>query len=186
MKCILGIVLFFCSCRLADASPLDFSWNSPRWYVHNKGTAGEVRYIVWFYNLGNTTEKPILVPIEVSLLTDTGEKFLDAYYPEIMEHAAKLDENNQEDAKYQYSPIAKGELTSQTTKHCVAMFEDVDPNARRLDILVSGISHFFFWRLGKFNHTYKISYEKDFDHWRLVEHGMIKESMQSSHESKRW
>ncbi|MEK6737706.1 MAG: hypothetical protein AABY74_03450 [Planctomycetota bacterium] len=91
--------------------------------MHNKGTGGEFRYIVWFYNLGNTTEKPILVPIEVSLVTDSGEKFIDAYYPEIMEYAVKLDENYQEDTKYQYAPIAKGELASQTTKHCVAMFD---------------------------------------------------------------
>lgn len=180
--------MFFCMCRLATAAPLDFSWNSPKWYVHNKGTGGEVRYIVWFYNLGNTTEKPILVPIEVFLMTDTGEKQLDAYYPEIMEHAAKLDENYQEGTKYQYAAIAKGELASQTTKHCVAMFEDVDPKAKRLDIFVTGISHFFFWRWRMIDYSYKITYEKELDRWRLVEHGMTKDSTHRSYEyeSKRW
>ena len=182
-KCILGFVMFFCMCRVASASPLDFSWNSPRWYVHNKGTGGEIRYIVWFYNLGNTTEKSIPVPIEVSLMTDTGEKFIDAYYPE---NAAKLDEHYQEGTKYQFAAIAKGELSPQTTKHCVAMFEDVDPKARRLDIFVTGISHFFFWRWGMFDHAYKITYEKELDRWRLVEHGMIKESTHRADESKRW
>ena len=68
--------------------------------MHNKGTGGEVLYITWFYNLGNTIERPILVPIEVLLTTDTGEKYLDAYYPEIMEHVAKLDDDYKEGKKY--------------------------------------------------------------------------------------
>ena len=116
--------------------------------MHNKGTGGEARYIVWFYNLGNITEKPILVPIEVCLTTDTGEKFPDAYYPEIMEHAAKLDENYQEDTKFQYASIAKGELASQTTKHCVAMFEDVDPKGQAAGHLCDGYIAFLFLAMG--------------------------------------
>lgn len=172
--------------RFATASPLDFSWNAPKWYVHNKGTSGEIRYIVWFYNLGNTTEKPIPVPIEALLITDTGEKIFDAYYPEIIEQAAKLDEHYQEGTKYLYASIANGELAPHATKHCVAMFEDVDPKAKRLDIFVTGISHFFSWRWRQIDCSYKITYEKDFDHWRLVEHGMTKDSTHRADEYKRW
>src|SRR5574341_806144 len=152
--------------RIASASQLDFSWSAPKTYVHNKGTGGEVRYIIWFYNLGNTTEKPILVPIEVFLMTDTEEKRLDVYYPEIMEHVSKLDDAYKEGKKYQYAAVAKGELASKTTKHCVAMFEDVDPNAKRLDIFVTGISHFFFWRWRMIDYSYKITYEKEQDYWK--------------------
>jgi hypothetical protein len=140
------IILFMGMSQRASASQLDFSWSAPKTYVHNKGTGGEVMYIIWFYNLGNTIEKPILVPIEIFLMTDTGEKYLDAYYPEIMERVAKLDDDYKEGKKYQYAAIARGELAPKTTKHCVAMFEDVDPKAKRLDIFVTGISHFFFWR----------------------------------------
>ena len=102
---------------IANASQLDFSWSAPKTYVHNKGTGGGVRYIIWFYNLGNTTEKPILVPIEIFLMTDTGEKRLDGYYPEIMEYVAKLDEDYKEGKKYQYAAIAKGDLSPKATKH---------------------------------------------------------------------
>lgn len=174
--------------RIGSASQLDFSWSEPKTYTHNKGTGGEVRYIIWFYNLGNTTEKPILVPIEVFLMTDTGEKRLDVYYPEIMEYVSKLDDDYKEGKKYQYAAIAKGELSPKITKHCVAMFEDIDPNAKRLDIFVTGISHFFFWRWRMVDYSYKITYEKEQDHWKLIEHGMTKDASHRSYEfeSRNW
>lgn len=174
--------------RIGSASQLDFSWSAPKTYTHNKGTGGEVRYIIWFYNLGNTTEKPILVPIEVFLMTDTGEKRLDVYYPEIMEYVSKLDDDYKEGKKYQYAAIAKGELSPKITKHCVAMFEDIDPNAKRLDIFVTGISHFFFWRWRMVDYSYKITYEKEQDHWKLIEHGMTKDASHRSYEfeSRNW
>src|SRR5574337_1081968 len=185
---LLGLMLILYIPKIASASQLDFSWNAPKTYVHNKGTAGEVMYIIWFYNLGNTIENPILVPIEVFLMTDTGEKHLDAYYPEIMEHVAKLDDDYKEGKKYQYATIAKGELAPKTTKHCVAMFEDVDPKVKRLDIFVTGISHFFFWRCRMIDSSYKITYEREQGYWKLIEHGMTKDSSHSSYkvESGNW
>ncbi len=179
---IMGMLFLTAICRVSHASQLDFFWSAPKTYVHNKGTGGETRYIAWFYNLGNTTDQPILVPIEVFLMTDTGEKYLDAYYPEIIEHAAKLDEEYKEGTKYQYAAIAKGELAPRTTKHCVAMFEDVDPKAKRLDVFVTGISHFFFWRWRMIDYSYKITYEREFDRWKLIEHGMTKDSSHRAHE----
>ena len=179
---ILGLVLVIGISQVAIASQLDFSWSAPKTYVHNKGTGGEVRYIIWSYNLGNTIDKPILVPIEVFLMTDTGEKYLDAYYPEIMEHVVKLDEDYKEGKKYVFAAIAKGELAPKMTKHCVAMFEDVDPKAKRLDIFVTGISHFFFWRWRMVDYSYKITYEKELDRWKLIEHGMTKDASHRSYE----
>ena len=179
---VLGIILILSMPRIVSASQLDFSWSAPKTYVHNKGTGGEVLYIIWFYNLGNTIERPILVPIEVLLTTDTGAKYVDAYYPEIMDNVAKLDDDYKEGKKYQYAAIAKGELAPRTTKHCVAMFEDVDPKARRLDIFVTGISHFFFWRWRMVDYSYKCTYEKEQDHWKLIEHGMTKDASHRSYE----
>jgi len=166
--------------RTANASQLDFSWSAPKTYVHNKGTRGELQYIIWFYNLKNTINYSLLVPIEVFLKTDTGEKYKAFYYPEIMEHIIKFDEEYYDGKKY--AAIAKGELPPRSTKHCVAMFEDVDPKAKRLDIFVTGISHFFFWRKRAVEYSYKMTYEKAFDHWRLVKHGVTKELPQRSHE----
>lgn len=181
--CLFCVILIALSMsRITNASQLDFSWNAPKTYIHNKGTAGEVVYIIWFYNLGNTIDKPIVVPIEVLLVTDTGEKYPDAYYPDIMEHVAALDEDHKGDTKYQYAAIAKGELTPKSTKHCVAMFEDVDPKARRLDIFVTGISHFFFWRWRMVDYSYKITYEKEQNYWKLIEHGMTKDTSHRSYE----
>ncbi len=179
---VLGLMLVLSMYQIVSASQLDFSWSAPKTYVHNKGTGGEVLYIIWFYNLGNTIEKPISVPIEVLLTTDTGAKYLDAYYPEIMDNVAKLDDDYKEGKKYQYAAIAKGELAPRTTKHCVAMFEDVDPKARRLDIFVTGISHFFFWRWRMVDYSYKSTYEKEQDHWKLIEHGMTKDASHRSYE----
>ena len=179
---VFGFMLVMGITQIASASQLDFSWSSPKNYMHNKGTVAETKYIIWFYNLGNTTDKPILVPIEVFLMTDTVEKHLDAYYPEIMEHVAKLDDDYKEGKKYQYAAIAKGELAPMATKHCVAMFEDVDPKAKRLDIFVTGISHFFFWRWRMIDYSYKITYEREFDRWKLIEHGMSKDSSHRAYE----
>ncbi|MCF6158384.1 MAG: hypothetical protein E3K32_07395 [wastewater metagenome] len=170
----IGLLLIFGVSQIVNASPLEFSWNAPKTYIHNKGTGGETGYIIWFYNLKNTLEKPILVPVEVLLATDTGEKYPDVYYPEIMEYAAELDEDYKEDKKY--AVIAKGELAPKTVKHCVAMFEDIDPDAKRLDIYVTGISHFFFWRWRMVDYSYKITYERERDYWKLIEHGMSKDT----------
>lgn len=191
MKSILlvyGFLLFLMIPEVSSASQLDFSWSAPKIYIHNKGTGGETGYVIWFYNLENTIEQPILVPIEVFLMTDTGGKYPDIYYPEIMERVAKLDEEYKEGKKYQYAAIAKGELAPKTTKHCVSIFEDVDPKARRLDIFVTGISHFFFWRWRMVDYSYKITYEKEQDKWKLIEHGMSKDASHRSHEfeSENW
>ncbi|OQY98641.1 MAG: hypothetical protein B6D35_11480 [Candidatus Brocadia sp. UTAMX2] len=189
LNIFLSVMLFILGIsRITNASQLDFSWNAPKTYIHNKGTGGEVMYIIWFYNLGNTIEKPILVPVEVFLMTDTGEKYLDAYYPEIMEHVAQLDGDYKEGKKYQYAAIAKGELPPKTLKHCVAMFEDIDPKARRLDIFVTGISHFFFWRWRVVDYSYKITYEKEQNYWKLIEHGMTKDASHRANdlESGNW
>lgn len=145
-------------------------------------------YIIWFYNLGNTIEKPILVPIEVLLITDTGERYLDAYYPELMEHVAKLDDDYKEGKKYQYTTIARGKLPPKTKQHCVAMFEDIDQKARRLDIFVTGISHFFSWRSRMVDYSYKITYEKEQNYWKLIDHGMTKDTSHRAYEfeSRNW
>lgn len=180
--CIMGVS------GIGSASQLDFSWNAPKTYIHNEGTGGEVRYIIFFYNLGNTIEKPIVVPIEIFLMTDTGEKHMDTYFPDIMEKVAKLDDDYKEGKKYCPASAAKGELAPEITKHCVAMFEDVDPMAKRLDIFVTGISHFFFWRWRMIDYSYKITYEKEADHWKLTEHGMSKDASHRSYEfeSRNW
>lgn len=180
----LTLLLALCTVDTTHASQLDFSWNAPKTYVHNKGTKGELRYIIWFYNLRNTTEKTILVPIEVFLKTDTGEKYTDAYYPELMDRVKELDEDFHEGKKYQYASIAKGELAANTTKHCVAMFEDIDPQAKQLEIFVTGISHFFFWRWRMIDYSYKITYKKEADRWKLIKHGMTKDSSHRAYEAE--
>ncbi|WP_347274015.1 hypothetical protein [Candidatus Kuenenia sp.] len=157
------------------ASPLDFSWIAPKTYVHNEGTKGELLYIVWFYNLKNTMEKTITAPIDVFLKTDTGEEYADAYYPELVDYMKELDEDFYEGKKYQSAAIAKGELAPDTTKHCIAMFEDIAPQTKQVEIFVTGISHFFSWRRKMVDYSYKITYKKERNQWKLIEHGMSKE-----------
>ncbi|MGQ3684213.1 MAG: hypothetical protein ACUBOA_04235 [Candidatus Loosdrechtia sp.] len=173
---LVGLFVFLSMSHVTSASPLDFSWSAPVTYIHNKGTGGEVRYIIWFYTLGNKSEKPIVVPIKIFLVADTGEGYPDVYYPEIMKHVAGLDDDYREDKKYQYAFIAKGEMAPKAHKYCVAMFEDVDTKAKRLDIFVTGISHFFLWRGRQADYSYKITYEKEQDKWKLIEHGISKDT----------
>ena len=58
----------------------------------------------------------------------------------------------------------------------MAIFEDIDSKAKRLDIFVTGIAHFFFWWWGMVDYSYKITYEKEQDYWKLNEHGMTKDA----------
>ncbi|MDR4508306.1 MAG: hypothetical protein MRJ65_08745 [Candidatus Brocadiaceae bacterium] len=170
------LLLFLCIKKESRASQLDFSWNAPKTYVHNEGTGGEVLFILWFYNLKNVAEKPILIPIEIFLETDTKEGYRDMFYPEIMERAAALDADYTKGKKYQHAATVYGELLPQATKNCVAMFEDVDPQAKRLEIFVTGISSFSFWQQKMNNYSYKITYRKEQDHWKLIKHEMSKDS----------
>ena len=172
---VLLLLTMLCFMHTSHASPLDFSWNAPKTYVHNEGTKGELLYMVWFYNVKNTMEKTITAPIDVFLKTDTGEEYADAYYPELVDYMKELDEDFYEGKKYQYAAIAKGELAPDTTKHCIAMFEDIAPQTKQVEIFVTGISQFFSWRRKMVDYSYKITYKKERDLWKLIEHGMSKE-----------
>lgn len=168
---ILWSVISFISFTLAsEASQVDFSWSEPENISYKKDSEEEKEFIIWFYSIKNTTEKEILVPVETFLTTDTQKNYADIFIEEVVSTVSKGEKG------YMTAQEMKGEFGPGVAKQGVALFGNVDPYARKINIFVTGLSHFFFWRWRMVDCSYKITYEKSGNKWRLVEHGFSKDS----------
>lgn len=165
---LLFISIVFLS-TIAEATQVDFGWSPPEYFVYKEGTPDEKKYLVWFYSLRNTTDKEILIPFETFLNTDTKKNYEDIYVPEIASEFAE------EGEVYLHSMDIRGEFGSGVTKKGIAIFEDVDSYAQRINIFATGLSHFFFWRWRLVDCSYKIIYKKSGDKWILEEQGFNKD-----------
>lgn len=161
-----------------EASQVDFSWSTPENFVYKEDSGDEKIYIVWFYSIKNTTDKKILVPIETFLNTDTQKSYEDKYLPDIV---SKVSKGNEE---YMTASDMKGEFGPGVTKMGVAVFEDIDPYAQKINVFATGLSHFFFWRWRLVDYSYKITYKKSGNKWILVEHGFNKDSSHRNYADK--
>jgi len=161
-----------------EASQIDFSWSTPENFVYKEDSGDEKRYIVWFYSIENTIDKTILVPIEAFLNTDTQKSYEDKYIPDIVSKASKGNE------EYMSAKDIKGEFGPRVIKKGVAVFEDVDPYAKKINIFATGLSHFFFWRWRMVDCSYKITYKKSGNKWILVEHGFSKDTSHRNYADK--
>ncbi|MDR4505311.1 MAG: hypothetical protein MRK01_11060 [Candidatus Scalindua sp.] len=155
---------------VSEASQVDLSWSVPENISYKKDSEEGKEFIIWFYSIKNTTDKEILVPVETFLTTDTQKNYADIFIEEVVSTVAEGDK------EYMPALEMKGEFGPGVAKQGVALFEDVDPYARKIDIFVTGLSHFFFWRWRMVDCSYKITYEKAGKKWRLVEHGFSKDS----------
>lgn len=161
-----------------EASQVDFSWSTPENFVYKEDSGDEKTYIVWFYSIKNTTDKKILVPIETFLNTDTQKSYEDKYLPDIVSTVSKGNE------EYMTANDMKGEFGPGVTKMGVAVFEDIDPYAQKINVFATGLSHFFFWRWRMVDYSYKITYKKSGNKWILVEHGFNKDSSHRNYADK--
>ena len=118
------------------------------------------------------------MPIASLLATDTKKYYEDKYIPEI---AGKVSEGVE---KYISADEMKGVFGPGVTKKGIAMFENIDPHAKKINILVEGLSHFFFWRGRLVDPSYKITYKKSGDKWILEKHGFSKDSSHRSYTDK--
>ena len=162
--------LVFFTPQVSEASQIDFGWSVPENILHDKDSEGGKKYIIWFYSIKNTTDKKILVPVETFLTTDTEKNYEDKFIEEVVSAVTK------EDKEYMSAKDMKGEFGPGVTKKGVALFEDVDPYAQNINIFVTGLSHFFFWRWRMIDYSYKITYKKSGNTWVLVEHGFSKDT----------
>lgn len=162
------LVFTFIISLTAEASQVDFSWSMPKNVMYKKDSV-EKRYIVWFYSIRNTTDKKILVPIEAFLSTDTEKNYKDNYISEIVSMVSE------EGEYYMHSEEMKGEFLPGETKKGVAIFEDVDSYAQKVNIFATGLSHFFFWRWRLVDYSYRITFKKSGDKWILGVHGFSKD-----------
>ena len=162
----------------AEASQVDFAWSTPENFIHKKDTEDEKKYLIWVYSISNTIDKAIEVPVATLLTTDT-EKF---YAPKYIPGIATIVSEGKE--QYISSKEMKGEYNPGVTKKCIAIFEDVDPYAQKINIFMTGLSHFFFWRWRLVDYSYKITYKKSGSNWILEEHGFSKDNSHRNHVDK--
>ncbi len=162
----------------SEASQVDFSWSTPESLTYKKDSEDEKKYIVWMYSVKNTTDNKIVVPIETFLKTDTQKNYEDKYIPDIVSKYSKGNE------KYISAGEMKGEFGPGVTKKGIAIFEDIDPYAQKINIYVTGLTHFFFWRWRLVDYSYKITYKRSGDSWTLDEHGISKDTSHRNYADK--
>ncbi len=162
----------------AEASQVDFAWSTPENLVHKKDTEEEKKYLIWVYTLSNTIDKTIEIPVATLLSTDTEKYYEPKYIPEI----ATIVSEGKED--YISPDEMKGEYSPGVTRKCIAIFEDIDPYAQKVNIFMTGLSHYFFWRWRLSDYSYKITYKKSGNKWLLEEHGFSKDNSHRNHVDK--
>mgnify|MGYP003960204639 FL=1 len=181
LKCLclllfLNLAIFFPV--TSDASQVDFGWSTPEYFSHNKNPEDEKKYLIWVFSIRNTIDKEITVPVATLLSTDTDKYYEPKYIPEIAE---KVSEDGE---KYLSSDNMKGEYAPGVTRKGIAIFEEIDPYAQKINIYMTGLSHFFFWRWRLSDYSYKITYKRSGSKWRLEEHGFSKDNSHRNYVDK--
>ncbi len=163
---------------ISEAAQIDFVWSTPEFLSFRKDSEDEKKYLIWCYSIRNTIDKEITVPIASLLRTYTKRYYKDKYISEI---AGKVSE---EVEKYISADEMKGEFGPGVTKKGIAIFEDIDPHAKKMNIFITGLSHLLFWKLGQIDYAYKITYKKSGNKWILEEHGFSKDSSHRNYTDK--
>jgi len=153
--CLFLFLIFAASVPVeSEASQVDFGWSVPEYFLENEGSEDEKKYLIWVFSIGNTIEEEITVPVVTLLSTDT-DKYYEAKY--ISEIAEKITEDGE---TYLSPDKMKGEYGPGVTRKGIAIFEDIDPYAQKINIYMTGLSHFFFWRWRLSDYSYKITYKR--------------------------
>ncbi|MBT3880136.1 MAG: hypothetical protein HON76_16965 [Candidatus Scalindua sp.] len=173
LKCLclllfLNLAIFFPV--TSDASQVDFGWSTPEYFSHNKNPEDEKKYLIWVFSIKNTIDQEITVPVATILSTDTDKYYEAKYIPEI---AGKVSEDGE---RYLSPDKMKGDYGPGVSRKGIAIFEDIDPYAQKINIFMTGLSHFFFWRWRLSDYSYKITYKRSGSKWILEEHGFSKDN----------
>jgi len=155
---------------ISEASQVDFGWSVPEYFSENEGTEDAKKYLIWVFSIRNTLDEGITVPVATLLSTDTEKYYEPKYIPEIVEKVSEDGET------YLSSDKMKGEYGPGSTRKGIAIFEDIDPYAQKINIYMTGLSHFFFWRWRLSDYSYKITYKRSGSKWILEEHGFSKDN----------
>ena len=115
----------------SEASQVDFGWSVPEYFSENEGSEDEKKYLIWVFSIRNTIEEEITVPVATLLSTDTDKYYEAKFIPEI---AKKVSEDGE---IYLSSDKMKGEYGPGVTRKGIAIFEDVDPYAQKINIYMT-------------------------------------------------
>jgi len=162
----------------SDASQVDFGWSTPEYFLYDEDSEEEKKYLIWVFSIRNTINEKIVVPVATLLSTDTDKYYEAKYIPEIAE---KVSEDGE---RYLSSDKMKGEYDPGVTRKGIAIFEDIDPYAQKINIFMTGLSHFFFWRWRLTDYSYKITYKRSGSKWILEDHGFSKDNSHRNYVDK--
>ncbi|MCP4253295.1 MAG: hypothetical protein GY775_07775 [Candidatus Scalindua sp.] len=172
---LLNIIISFSV--TSDASDVDLGWSVPKYFLYKEGSEVAKKYLIWVFSIRNTIEKKITIPVATLLSTDTDKYYEAKYIPGIVEKVS-------EDGETYLSPDKmKGEYDPGATRTGIALFEEIDPYARKINIYMAGLSH-FFWRSRLPDNSYKITYKRSGRKWILEEHGFSNDSLHRNHVDK--
>jgi hypothetical protein len=88
--------------------------------------------------------------------------------------ATKEDDDGKD---YAHSTTLPEKLEPGERKECLAVFENIDPEAKKIHIYVLGLRHFAFWRPAMREYIYRITYKRSLKNsWRLIEHDFSKDT----------
>ena len=171
--CLIALFVLTTS-KFCLATAIDLSWSSPENLNHNNENGDENFIFIWHYNIENTTDNSLPIPFDIYLVTENGDRHEDIYKAEIVETLIKRDGP---DKKYEHAKTVKDELGPKELKNCLAIFENINPESKKVYIYVLGLRHFSFWRPAMREYIYKITYERSIKNsWRLLEHGFSKDT----------
>ena len=169
---ILGLIisLMLLSIKLCGASAIDLSWSAPT----SIETGDNSSAVVWHYYIENNSTNALEIPVYLHLITSNEVRHDDSYNKAIFDKAAKDDDNGK---GYAHSTTLPEKLGPGKREKCMAVFENIDPEAKKIDIYVLGLRHFSFWRPAMREYIYRITYKRSLKNsWRLIEHDFSKDT----------
>ena len=163
------ISLTLLSIKLCGAA-IDLSWSAPKSIeTGNNNTA-----VVWHYYIENNSTNALKIPIYLHLITSNETRHEDNYNKTIFDMVAKEDDNGE---CYAHSTTLPDKLEAGKREKCLAIFENIDPEAKKIHIYVLGLRHFSFWRPAMREYIYRITYKRSLKNtWRLIEHDFSKDT----------
>lgn len=112
------------------ASPFDFGWSSPI-VVEKKSKGRLTTYLAWPIQLRNNTVRLLSPQLEIVAVTDTGRQ----YNPDPAIHVHR--------PPHRYPLVAMTDMGDgifpSVTQNTVAVFQQIDPKASRIDFYVGGL-----------------------------------------------
>ncbi len=170
----IAIIVMVCNISACKAVSIDLSWSVPENIEFENSRGNNSVYLVWRYSVKNLKENAARAPINIFLNTDTDIEVEDVFNGKLIK---SLSERDKIEKKYDHATTIQGDIAPNETKNCLAIFENVDPDAKKVYIYIMGLRRVAVWRSPTKDNFYRITYKRSSKlGWRLIEHGFFKDT----------